>query len=58
MRMQTERDNTGFERSFGLWKRKAANGLQYQERLRAEWKPEKAADSRFRTNAHSCDETA
>jgi hypothetical protein len=56
--MQTERDNTGFARSFGLWKRKAANGLQYQERLRAEWKVEKVTGSRFRANAHSCDETA
>jgi len=37
MRKKTEID-AGFEESFGLWKRKAVEGLWYQEQLRAEWK--------------------
>jgi hypothetical protein len=35
--MRTKTENNPFERSFGLWKRKAVDGLRYQEQLRAEW---------------------
>jgi metal-responsive CopG/Arc/MetJ family transcriptional regulator len=32
-----ERNKTGLEDSFGLWKKKAVDGVKYQERLRGEW---------------------
>ena len=46
-------NNAEFERSFGLWKRKAVDGLRYQEQLRAEWEVEaamNASGSRFCAN--------
>jgi hypothetical protein len=30
-------NKAGLEDSFGLWKKKAVDGLEYQERLRGEW---------------------
>ena len=60
MRTQIE-SNAGFERSLGLWKRKAVEGLRYQEQLRAEWEVEAAVNasgSRAARITHSCDETA
>ena len=32
-----EQNKTGLEDSFGLWKKKAVDGVKYQERLRGEW---------------------
>ncbi len=32
-----EQNRVGLENSFGLWKRKAEDGVAYQERLRSEW---------------------
>ncbi len=32
-----EQNRTGLEDSFGLWKKKAVDGVEYQERLRGEW---------------------
>jgi hypothetical protein len=32
-----EQNKTGLENSFGLWKKKAVDGVKYQERLRGEW---------------------
>jgi hypothetical protein len=52
---------TGFENSFGMWKRKAVDGVRYQEDLRAEWAVEvevAALGSRVARITHSCDETA
>jgi hypothetical protein len=59
--MRTKTENKPFERSFGLWKRKAVDGLRYQEQLRAEWEAETAvrlSGSRFARMSHPCDETA
>ena len=33
-----EQNRVGIEESFGLWKKKGVDGVQYQERLRSEWK--------------------
>jgi hypothetical protein len=32
-----EQNKTGLEETFGLWKKKAVDGVEYQERLRGEW---------------------
>ena len=32
-----EQNKAGLEDSFGLWKKKAVDGVKYQERLRGEW---------------------
>ena len=32
-----EQNRTGLEETFGLWKKKAVDGVKYQERLRGEW---------------------
>lgn len=32
-----EQNKAGLEESFGLWKKKAIDGVKYQERLRSEW---------------------
>jgi Ribbon-helix-helix protein, copG family len=32
-----EQNKVGLEDSFGLWKKKAVDGVEYQERLRGEW---------------------
>jgi metal-responsive CopG/Arc/MetJ family transcriptional regulator len=32
-----EQNRTGLEETFGLWKKKAVDGVAYQERLRGEW---------------------
>jgi metal-responsive CopG/Arc/MetJ family transcriptional regulator len=32
-----EQNKTGFEASSGLWKKKAVDGVAYQESLRGEW---------------------
>ena len=32
-----EQNRAGLEDSFGLWKKKAVDGVKYQERLRSEW---------------------
>lgn len=32
-----EQNKAGLEDSFGLWKKKAVDGVRYQERLRGEW---------------------
>ena len=32
-----EQNRTGLEETFGLWKKKAVDGVTYQERLRGEW---------------------
>ncbi len=34
-----EQNKAGLEDSFGLWKKKAVDGVRYQERLRSEWEP-------------------
>jgi hypothetical protein len=30
-------NRAGLENSFGLWKKRAVDGVEYQERLRGEW---------------------
>jgi metal-responsive CopG/Arc/MetJ family transcriptional regulator len=30
-------NKAGLENSFGLWKKRAEDGVEYQERLRGEW---------------------
>ena len=30
-------NKAGLENSFGLWKKRAVDGVEYQERLRGEW---------------------
>jgi metal-responsive CopG/Arc/MetJ family transcriptional regulator len=32
-----ERNSVGLENSFGLWKKKAEDGVTYQDKLRSEW---------------------
>ena len=32
-----EQNRAGLEETFGLWKKKAVDGVTYQERLRGEW---------------------
>ncbi len=32
-----EQNKTGLEDSFGLWKKKAVDGVKYQKQLRGEW---------------------
>ena len=32
-----ERNSVGLENSFGLWKKKAEDGVAYQDKLRSEW---------------------
>jgi metal-responsive CopG/Arc/MetJ family transcriptional regulator len=32
-----EQNRAGLEDSFGLWKKKAVDGVKYQEKLRSEW---------------------
>jgi metal-responsive CopG/Arc/MetJ family transcriptional regulator len=32
-----EQNKTGLENSFGLWEKKAVDGVKYQEQLRGEW---------------------
>ena len=32
-----EQNRTGLDESFGLWKKKTVDGVEYQERLRSEW---------------------
>jgi metal-responsive CopG/Arc/MetJ family transcriptional regulator len=32
-----EQNKTGLDDSFGLWEKKAVDGVRYQERLRGEW---------------------
>jgi metal-responsive CopG/Arc/MetJ family transcriptional regulator len=32
-----EQNRTGLEETFGLWKKKAVDGVKYQEQLRGEW---------------------
>jgi metal-responsive CopG/Arc/MetJ family transcriptional regulator len=32
-----EQNRTGLEETFGLWKKKTVDGMEYQERLRGEW---------------------
>lgn len=32
-----EQNKAGLQHSFGLWKRKAEDGVAYQARLRSEW---------------------
>ena len=32
-----EQNKVGLEDSFGLWKRRGVDGVEYQEKLRSEW---------------------
>lgn len=32
-----EQNKAGLDDSFGIWKKKAEDGVKYQERLRSEW---------------------
>jgi hypothetical protein len=61
MRRQTDDNKPEFERSFGLWKKKAVDGVRYQEQIRAEWEAEarvSPSGSRAARMSQSCDETA